>query len=177
MCLYPADNTEPEDKFCAMKSGNNNLLFPISQLKPQTSKTYKLRIHPFGDMVPDGNYTFSIIQTTQLSETILSSGIWTTDSGVFLNKVYTAYFPSTAKLLSFFYECKVGQVSGSYSFFPLEDFFSNKIQKTGDLIGKRMSVFLTEDDIALKCNSKKSNVVSFDDQVCIENPSELKDRH
>jgi hypothetical protein len=162
MCMYPEDQKEPKDKDCPYGTGSNNLLIPLAEMRRNESQIFKLRVHPVGKMIEDGNYTFNLIQTTQLSETILPSGIWITEVGKFVAQVYTAYFSSSTKLISFFIESQRGTITGTYKLFSLEDFPGQKVKKFGDIDSGLYSNFITEEIIASRCDSKKTSIVSQD---------------
>lgn len=159
MCLFSQDEIEPDDRSCKMKSGGNNLIVRLSDLNP--AHDYKLKIHPTGKQTDDGSYAFSIIQTTQLSETILSAGVWTDDSGKFLSKVYIGYFPSSSKLVSLFMETEDKEVFGLYHLVSLEKYPDIKGDKIGPLKSGQFSSFMNEEIIAAHCDPKTTTIVAL----------------
>lgn len=161
MCLYPSDHTEPQTFKDCWINNRGDMMVPIKDILAKV-KGCTVRVSPLKDdpQIPNLKYSFSILLTTQLSETILSSGVWDIQIGKFVHKKYTGYFNSSAESVSLFIQSKFKKVAGNIWLIPLENFNIDRLpNKTANYNNQLIAFTFDKATIQRECDPTKCSVV------------------
>jgi hypothetical protein len=162
MCLYPSDQTEPQNPKECWMNNRGDMMIPIKDILAK-EKGCTVRISTIGNLQNSSvQYVFNILLTTQLSETIISSGVWNTQLGKFVHKKYTGYFNASAETVSLFIQSKFKRVSGNVWLIPLENFDINRLPgRAVQYNGQQSVITFPKSTIQQFCDPAKHTVVSY----------------